>query len=262
MGGRSTHPSAVHSLQPTRRRGPVEALGIARAKRANQLSQLPDDRRAAPGFESGGWFGMNRHRGDCEERACALNRKSTARSCSRRTREAGGVRTWKCTRAAGVFHRSDPPRLPICGQAREEISDSSRDEARVFLPATVGGRGRDAGRTASADRFAFWSNRDRAEPRGRRRACRNPRRGGARNRGAAREPQRRLHTAPCAPARRGDGGLAAELAASGQLTVERITMLLAITALSAHCFRSLWSASRRPTHQFIPYQVVSGTCPA
>ncbi len=43
-------------------------------------------------------------------------------------------------------------------------------------------------------------------------------------------------TAPCAPAAAVMSGLAAQLAASGQLTVERITMLLALTALLSSLF--------------------------
>ncbi|MEK7877597.1 MAG: SulP family inorganic anion transporter, partial [Pseudomonadota bacterium] len=66
-------------------------------------------------------------------------------------------------------------------------------------------------------------------------------------------------TAPCAPAEAVMAALAAELAASGELTVERITMLLAITALLSSLFQILYGLVRAGRLiKFIPYQVVSG----
>ena len=66
-------------------------------------------------------------------------------------------------------------------------------------------------------------------------------------------------TAPCAPAAAVMSALAAQLAASGQLTVERITMLLALTALLSSLFQILYGLVRAGRLiKFIPYQVVSG----
>ena len=66
-------------------------------------------------------------------------------------------------------------------------------------------------------------------------------------------------TAPCAPAAAVMSALAAQLAASGQLTVERITMLLALTALLSSLFQILYGVVRAGRLiKFIPYQVVSG----
>lgn len=66
-------------------------------------------------------------------------------------------------------------------------------------------------------------------------------------------------TAPCAPAAAVMSALAAELAASGDLTAERITMLLAITALICSLFQVLYGLMRAGRLiKFIPYQVVSG----
>jgi len=66
-------------------------------------------------------------------------------------------------------------------------------------------------------------------------------------------------TAPCAPAAAVMSALAAELAASGELTVERITMLLAVTALLSSLFQILYGLARAGRLiKFIPYQVVSG----
>ena len=66
-------------------------------------------------------------------------------------------------------------------------------------------------------------------------------------------------TAPCAPAAAVMSGLAAQLAASGTLSVERITMLLAITALLSAVFQTLYGLVRAGRLiKFIPYQVVSG----
>ena len=66
-------------------------------------------------------------------------------------------------------------------------------------------------------------------------------------------------TAPCAPAAAVMAALAAELAASGELTVERIAMLLAITALLSSLLQVLYGLVRAGRLiKFIPYQVVSG----
>ena len=66
-------------------------------------------------------------------------------------------------------------------------------------------------------------------------------------------------TAPCAPAAAVMSALAAQFAASGQLTVERITMLLALTALLSSLFQILYGLLRAGRLiKFIPYQVVSG----
>ena len=66
-------------------------------------------------------------------------------------------------------------------------------------------------------------------------------------------------TAPCAPAAAVMSALAAQLAASGQLTVERITMLLALTALLSSLFQIGYGLVRAGRLiKFIPYQVVSG----
>jgi SulP family sulfate permease len=66
-------------------------------------------------------------------------------------------------------------------------------------------------------------------------------------------------TAPCAPAAAVMSALAAELAAGGQLTVERITMLLALTALLSALLQILYGVLRAGRLiKFIPYQVVSG----
>lgn len=65
-------------------------------------------------------------------------------------------------------------------------------------------------------------------------------------------------TAPCAPAAAVMSALAAQLATSG-LTVERITMLLALTALLSSLFQILYGLIRAGRLiKFIPYQVVSG----
>ena len=65
--------------------------------------------------------------------------------------------------------------------------------------------------------------------------------------------------APCAPAAAVISALAGELAASGELTVERITMLLAVTALLSSLFQILYGMVRAGRLiKLIPYQVVSG----
>ena len=66
-------------------------------------------------------------------------------------------------------------------------------------------------------------------------------------------------TAPCAPAAAVMSALAAELAASGELTSDRIMMLLAVTALLSSLFQVLYGTVRAGRLiKFIPYQVVSG----
>ena len=66
-------------------------------------------------------------------------------------------------------------------------------------------------------------------------------------------------TAPCAPAAAVMSALAVELAASGQLTGDRIMMLLAVTALLSSLFQILYGVVRAGRLiKFIPYQVVSG----
>ncbi|OGA49320.1 MAG: hypothetical protein A3F74_00585 [Betaproteobacteria bacterium RIFCSPLOWO2_12_FULL_62_58] len=66
-------------------------------------------------------------------------------------------------------------------------------------------------------------------------------------------------TAPCAPAAAVMSALAAELAASGELTSDRIMMLLAVTALLSALFQILYGVVRAGRLiKFIPYQVVSG----
>ncbi len=66
-------------------------------------------------------------------------------------------------------------------------------------------------------------------------------------------------TAPCAPAAAVMSALAAELAASGDLAVARITMLLAITALLSALLQIVYGLARAGRLiKFIPYQVVSG----
>ena len=66
-------------------------------------------------------------------------------------------------------------------------------------------------------------------------------------------------TAPCAPAAAVMSALAAELAASGNLSVARITMLLAITALLSSLLQIVYGLVRAGRLiKFIPYQVVSG----
>ena len=66
-------------------------------------------------------------------------------------------------------------------------------------------------------------------------------------------------TAPCAPAAAVMSALAAELAASGEISVERITLLLAITGLLSALLQILYGLMRAGRLiKFIPYQVVSG----
>ena len=66
-------------------------------------------------------------------------------------------------------------------------------------------------------------------------------------------------TAPCAPAAAVMSALAVQLAASGQLTGERIAILLALTALLSSLFQVLYGLIRAGRLiKFIPYQVVSG----
>jgi SulP family sulfate permease len=66
-------------------------------------------------------------------------------------------------------------------------------------------------------------------------------------------------TAPCAPAAAVMSALAAQLAASGQMFVGRIIMLLALTALLSSLFQILYGLVRAGRLiKFIPYQVVSG----
>ncbi len=66
-------------------------------------------------------------------------------------------------------------------------------------------------------------------------------------------------TAPCAPAAAVMSALAAELAEGGDLSVERITALLALTALVSAFFQLIYGAVRAGRMiKFIPYQVVSG----
>jgi SulP family sulfate permease len=66
-------------------------------------------------------------------------------------------------------------------------------------------------------------------------------------------------TAPCAPAAAVMSALAAQLAANGQLSFERITMLLALTALLSALLQIGYGLARAGRLiKFIPYQVVSG----
>jgi SulP family sulfate permease len=66
-------------------------------------------------------------------------------------------------------------------------------------------------------------------------------------------------TAPCAPAAAVMSALAAQLAASGELGFERITMLLALTAVLSALLQILYGLVRAGRLiKFIPYQVVSG----
>jgi SulP family sulfate permease len=66
-------------------------------------------------------------------------------------------------------------------------------------------------------------------------------------------------TAPCAPAAAVMSALAVQLAAGGQLTAERVTVLLGLTALLSSLFQMLFGLVRAGRLiKFIPYQVVSG----
>ena len=66
-------------------------------------------------------------------------------------------------------------------------------------------------------------------------------------------------TAPCAPAAAVMSALAAQLAANGEFTVERVLMLLGLTALLSSLFQVLFGVVRAGRLiKFIPYQVVSG----
>ena len=66
-------------------------------------------------------------------------------------------------------------------------------------------------------------------------------------------------TAPCAPAAAVMSALAAQLVANGQPAVERIVMLLALTALLSSLLQILYGLVRAGRLiKFIPYQVVSG----
>ena len=66
-------------------------------------------------------------------------------------------------------------------------------------------------------------------------------------------------TAPCAPAAAVLAALAAQLAASGELSAERILSLLALTALLSALFQLVFGALRAGNLiKFIPYQVVTG----
>ncbi len=66
-------------------------------------------------------------------------------------------------------------------------------------------------------------------------------------------------TAPCAPAAAVMSALAVQLSADGQFTFERVTMLLALTALLSSLLQILYGLLRAGRLiKFIPYQVVSG----
>ena len=66
-------------------------------------------------------------------------------------------------------------------------------------------------------------------------------------------------TAPCAPAAAVMSALAAEFAARGDLSVARVTALLALTALLSALLQLVYGALRAGgLIKFIPYQVVSG----
>ncbi len=66
-------------------------------------------------------------------------------------------------------------------------------------------------------------------------------------------------TAPCAPAAAVMAALAVQLSAGGERAVDRITTLLALTALLAALFQLVYGAVRAGRLiKFIPYQVVSG----
>ena len=66
-------------------------------------------------------------------------------------------------------------------------------------------------------------------------------------------------TAPCAPAAAVMSALAVQLVAGGQFTVERVIVLLALTALLSSLFQILYGLVRAGRLiKFIPYQVVSG----